>query len=131
MECPTKLYYHNNPEIYLNNRTTDPFLEALAKAGFQVGVFAKCYYQGADSIDLSNLNAEQALYKTKELLKKDNVIIFEAAVAYKHLLLRADILVKNDSHIRLIEVKSSTWDSTKDSIFMKKGGIFFRYKSTS
>lgn len=123
MECPTKLYYEANPEIYLNNRTADPFLEALAKAGFQVGVLAKCYYQGADSIDLSNLNTEQALYKTKELLKKDNVIILEAAVAYNHLLLRADILVKNDNHIRLIEVKSSTWDSTKDSIFMKKGGI--------
>jgi len=123
MECPTKLFYQDNSEIYLNGKTEDTFLEALAKAGFQVGALAKCYYQDDYSIDLSDLNAAQALCKTKELLKKDKVTIFEAAVAHNHLLLRADILVKNGNHIRLIEVKSSSWDSPKDSIFMKKGGI--------
>ncbi|HDV6632680.1 TPA: DUF2779 domain-containing protein [Legionella pneumophila] len=123
IECPTKLYYHSNSDIYLNNRTTDPFIEALAKAGFQVGALAKCYYQDEHSIDLTDLNTNQALSKTKELLKKDRVIIFEAAVAFNDLLLRADILVKNGTHVRLIEVKSSVWDSNKDSIFMKKGGI--------
>ena len=121
MECPTKLYYQGHPDIYLTNKGEDAFLEALAKAGYQVGALAKCYYQDEGSIDLSDLNTETALSRTKELLKLDKIIIFEAAIAYNHLLLRADILVKNDNHIRLIEIKSSAWDSKKDSILTKKG----------
>lgn len=121
MECPTKLYYQAHPDIYLTNKTENAFLEALTKAGYQVGALAKCYYHDEGSIDLSDLNTETALSRTKELLKLDKIIIFEAAIAYNQLLLRADILVKNDNHIRLIEIKSSAWDSKKDSIFTKKG----------
>ena len=40
IECPTKLYYTGKKE-YANNILDNPFLEALAEGGFQVGELAK------------------------------------------------------------------------------------------
>src|SRR5699024_6664692 len=45
MECPTKLFYTGKKE-YVNNSLEDPFLEALAEGGFQVGELATAYYPG-------------------------------------------------------------------------------------
>jgi hypothetical protein len=59
IECPTKLFYSDKPEIYSNNKLQDPFLEALAKGGFQVGALAKCYYP--DGIEVSSMNSEEAV----------------------------------------------------------------------
>jgi hypothetical protein len=36
LECPTKLFYTGKKE-YPDKKIEDPFLEALAKGGFQVG----------------------------------------------------------------------------------------------
>ena len=124
-QCPAKVYYHDRSDIYANNKTENQFLQALAKAGFQVGELAKCYYRKNSPSDLRGLNTEEALIKTKELLQRDHVVIFEAGISFNNLLLRADILVKNGNSIRLIEVKSSTWNSCKDSFFKKdQSGIY-------
>lgn len=40
LECPRKLYYYRNPEIYANADVEDEFLQALAEGGFQVGELA-------------------------------------------------------------------------------------------
>ena len=45
IDCPTKLYYVGKQE-YANNSVDNPFLEALAEGGFQVGELAKYYYPG-------------------------------------------------------------------------------------
>ena len=36
-ECPTRLYYLDRRDEYANLDSDDPFLEALAEGGFQVG----------------------------------------------------------------------------------------------
>ena len=41
LDCPTQLYFHQNPDLYDNQASENPFLEALAKGGFQVGELAK------------------------------------------------------------------------------------------
>ena len=43
MDCPTKLYYSEKDE-YVDISSTDPFLDALANGGYQVGELAKCEY---------------------------------------------------------------------------------------
>ena len=106
MECPTKLYYTSLPEKYANAKLDDPFLEALAKGGFQVGELAKCYYPCGH--DIQDLDYETSLAKTNELLKQENVVIFEAAIKYKNLFIRVDILEKIGNKINLIEVKSKS-----------------------
>ncbi len=40
LECPTKLYYTKNLD-YADQGQNDPFMQALAKGGYQVGETAK------------------------------------------------------------------------------------------
>ncbi len=119
MECPEKLYYIGKDE-YVNKQLADPFLQALAEGGFQVGELAKLYYPGG--YDIGTLDSEEALERTDELLKEENCIIYEAAIKYANLFVRVDILKKIGNMIQLIEVKSTSTDGTADAEFMTKGG---------
>ena len=118
LECSTKLFYQGKKE-YKNNKLDNDFLKALAKGGFQVGELAKCYYPGGTNIQ--ELDHVIALNKTDELLKND-CIIYEAAFAYQHLFIRADIIIKKAKCIQLIEVKAKSIDSSdeKDTLFSEK-----------
>lgn len=119
LECPTKLFYTNKKE-YLNQKLDDPFLEALAEGGFQIGELAKCYF--SDGHDVSTLDYELAEKQTLELLKNDHVVIFEAAIRFKNLFIRIDTLVKDKNHFDLIEVKAKSIDPNEDNIFLNKNG---------
>ena len=87
-------------------KLTTPFLQALAKGGFQVGELAKCYYPGGQCIE--ELDYQTAKAKTEELLKQENIVIFEAATQYKNLFAKIDILEKKGNVLNLIEVKSKS-----------------------
>ena len=73
IECPTKLYYAGKKE-YANNSLDNPFLEALAEGGFQVGELAKYYYP--DGHLVHTLDYHDALEQTNQLLELDNVTIY-------------------------------------------------------
>ena len=128
-ECPTKLYYGDRPKEYENNKLDNPFLEALAHGGFQVGALAQIYHP--DGIEIKSKEHDQSVKETEELLKKDTVTIFEAALRYKNLFVRADILQKVGDIVRLIEVKAKSFDSDEDvnsfynKIDLKKGHYKF------
>jgi len=109
MECPTKLFYTGKKE-YKNQDNDDPFLESLAEGGFQVGALAREYFP--DGIMIETMDYETALRKTAELLEKDKVTIFEAAIRHHNLFIRVDILVKDGNHFELIEVKAKSIDAT-------------------
>ena len=119
LECPTKLYYTGKNE-YANQKIEDTFLLALADGGFQVGALAKCYFPGGHEI--KTLDYDEALCQTNELLKKDSVIIFEAAVKFETLFIRADILIKNENCIKLVEVKAKSIDTATAGSFLNKNG---------
>ena len=117
-ECPAKLYYHEQPAIYANKNRDNEFLKALAHGGFQVGALAKLYYPGG--VDLEGLSTDEAIAKTAELLKQENVTVFEAALQSGPFLVRVDVLVKAGAKVSLIEVKSSSFDSSSHTDFFKK-----------
>ena len=119
VECPTKLFYTGKKE-YLDKKMDDPFLQALADGGFQVGELAKLYHPGGH--DIKTLNYDEAVAETKELLKQDKVIIFEAAFRHDNLFIRVDILIKDGDTLQLIEVKSKSYDSKKSGQFVKTRG---------
>lgn len=118
--CPAKLFYIDKPE-YANHNTEDPFLQALAEGGFQVGELAKCYFP--DGTDLSAADDADALIRTDELLKNAKAVIYEAAFVFGPLFIRTDILVKNGPEIELIEVKAKSFDSAYDSFTGRRGDI--------
>ena len=113
-ECPTKLFYTGKDKVYRNKMQEDSFLAMLADGGYQVGSLAKCYYP--DGEEVTTLNHEQALAETTELLKRENVTIFEAAVAFGDLFVRIDILIKQGNEFKLIEVKAKSYNSSKPEI---------------
>ena len=119
LECPTKLYYAGKRE-YANKQLEDTFLESLANGGFQVGYLARCYFPGGHLVE--NSDYEAALNQTKDLMKLEQVIIYEAAFNYRDLFIKADILVKNGDQLRIIEVKAKSVDDESESDVIDKHG---------
>ena len=119
LECPTKIYYDGKPE-YANQKIEDPFLLALADGGFQVGELAKYYFPGGREVETKDYN--DALHQTNELLKQDQVIIYEGAVRFENLFIRTDILVKNKDLIELVEVKAKSFDGAGEQDFLTRNG---------
>lgn len=124
LECPTKLYYDGKAE-YANQNIEDPFLEALADGGFQVGELAKQYFPGG--YEIKTLDYDEALHQTNELLKQDNVTIYEAAIRFNNLFVRVDILRKDNNKIELVEVKAKSFDAAKDSFLNENGEIIKKW----
>ncbi len=117
-ECPTKLFYTGKKQ-YANTSLDNPFLEALAEGGYQVGELAKYYYP--DGHNINTLDYDEALKQTNKLLEQDEVVIYEAAVKYNNLFIRVDILVKRGNYIKLYEVKAKSIDLTDHSFLTKNG----------
>lgn len=113
LECPARLYYTSKRNEYADNKLENEFLLSLAEGGFQVGELAKCYYPAPEENNIDTLDYNEALRRTRALLVQENVIIYEAAFAYKNLFIRADILVKTGDHFKLIEVKSKSYNEEK------------------
>jgi hypothetical protein len=109
LECPTTLFYTKKEDVYASNSLDDPFLQALANGGFQVGELAKCYYP--DGIEIEGLDYEKTWIETKKHLEKPNVILYEAAIMFENLFVRVDVLKKTGNKIELIEVKSKSFNS--------------------
>lgn len=110
LECPTKLFYTGKDELYRDTRAEDPFLEALAEGGFQVGTMAKLLFP--DGIEVTVKDNSDALSHTRSILNQySEVVLFEPAFAVGNLLVRVDILVKKEQYVELIEVKAKSYDS--------------------
>ncbi|WP_339666980.1 DUF2779 domain-containing protein [Maribacter arcticus] len=129
LECPTKLYYTNKKE-YANQKKDDDFLEALAQGGFQVEELARLEFDGGILLEGKPWEYNLLLEKTNELLKQENVILYEPAFLYNNCFVRVDILVKKGDEIELIEVKAKSIDSNEEySILGKRGGLRSEWKA--
>ena len=124
LECPNKLYFSNNKRVFHNVKNEDPFLQALASGGFQVEEYARLQYPGGvlieDPEDRENYDYQDLADQTSELLKQENVVIYEAAFYVDDLFIRTDVLVKKGTHIQLIEVKAKSLDPSENYNFVGK-----------
>jgi len=122
MTCPTKLYYAGKKE-YANRTLDDPFLQALADGGFQVGELARAYYrQEGKAVTIDEVDHCSATRMTDKMLQNDPVILFEPAFMHENLFARADILKKEGNTLHLIEVKAKSYDSTRQADFWSNKG---------
>jgi len=119
-ECPTKLFFLDDP-TYGNTNIDNSFLEGLAEGGFQVGELAKVYHPGG--IEVETLDKVKAVKQTAELMKQKSVTIFEAAIQYKNLFIRADVLIKNGDAIEIVEVKAKSYDPREEDQFYNKAQL--------
>lgn len=119
LDCPRKLYYAGKSQ-YADNSLDDEFLESLAEGGLQVGALARCYFP--DGILVGEADKAAALARTAELLTRERVTLFEAAIQNGGCLFRADILIKDGACFDLIEVKAKSYDQASADGFLKKRG---------
>ena len=123
LECPNKLFFTKKENEFLNLKNEDSFLMALASGGFQVEELARMHYpEGILVEELDAYDYEVLANNTLELLKKDHVVIFEAAFIYEGLFIRTDILVKKGNQIELIEVKAKSYHPNDNNEFAGKNG---------
>ena len=121
LECPNKLYFTKKENEFLNLKSEDSFLMALASGGFQVEELARMHYpEGILVEELDAYDYDVLAANTTRLLKRDNIVIFEAAFIYEGLFIRTDILVKKGNQIELIEVKAKSYNPDNDFEFSGK-----------
>ncbi|HIE83604.1 MAG TPA: DUF2779 domain-containing protein [Dehalococcoidia bacterium] len=89
----------------------DSFMQTLAQDGMLIGALAQTYYPNGTNIE--TLDIEDALQQTATAIGHDNIVIFEPAFRVGNLLVRVDVLIKNGSHIDLIEVKAKSIDTNR------------------
>ena len=123
LDCPCRMYYERNKELYANQQNEDDFLMALAEGGFQVGALAKIYYNVPDENDIKESGYDAPVKKTMELLKQQNVTIAEAAFRFGNCFVRVDILEKKGNVINIIEVKAKSWNIEEQSFLDKKNNV--------
>lgn len=121
LSCPNKLYFSGD-KSFKNKEDNNTFLATLAEGGFQVEALARLSYPGGHFVDAPYGAYEKAYNQTLELLKQDEVIIYEAAFLYDGLFVMTDILVKKGNQVRLIEVKAKSFDSTQIDTFIGTRG---------
>jgi Domain of unknown function(DUF2779) len=124
IDCPAKLYYTDKEKEYANQMDEDPFMEALAVGGFQIGALAKLYCP--EGVEVFTRDYDESVAQTNELLKQKNVTIFEAAIRFENYFIRVDILKKRGDHVDLIEVKAKSIEKGESFLKVKKSdpGIY-------
>jgi len=113
LECPRKLAYLNN-DAYIDTKKHNDFLKSLAEGGFQVGEIAKFLYP--NGIEIEDVKQADQISHTLDLLKQDEVTIYEATLQFSDWVARIDVLKKKGNLIELIEVKSKSFDSLAGDI---------------
>ncbi len=121
LSCPNKLYFSGD-KSYKNKEENNTFVAALAEGGFQVEALSRLLYPGGHFINAPYGAYQQSYQQTLELLKQDEVIIYEAAFLYDGLFVMSDIVLKQGNHVRLIEVKAKSFDSTQTDTFIGARG---------
>jgi hypothetical protein len=126
IDCPTKLFYVGKKE-YRNLNNEDSFLASLAQGGYQVGALARFLFRGG--IEILEKNHEASVKITEDLLKKDNVVIYEAAIKFNNFFIRVDILEKKGNQLRIYEAKAKSYNSLAPDMEGARGGIKSDYLS--
>ena len=111
--CPTKLYYRQLG--YPTTNDSNEFMAILAEQGYLVEALTRLGYPSGRRLDLAGTVEQQAQATADALLNSEDITLFEATVISDGKLARIDILDKQGDTLRLIEIKSSAYDSSSDN----------------
>lgn len=120
LSCPAKLQYSAQPAVYPSAKEDNPFLEALANGGHQVGEMAKLHFPGG--VEVTERNNLHAVERTRELIANGVTTLFEPAFLVGHKYIRVDVLVLKPHTIEVIEVKSKGAQGDDPGQFITKAG---------
>lgn len=127
MTCPTKVYYASHPKLFTNRLKDDAFLKTLADGGFQIEAYVHdVHFNNKGFENKDRTKTRENLERTKAWMKKEEVLIHEAAVTFENLLVYVDVLQKKGGVIHLYEVKAKSTqgqEGFRENALGKRGGI--------
>lgn len=107
LQCTKRLYletYHRELA-----QKPSPGLQRIFDTGHAVGELAQKQFPGGRLISAPSYDSEKALCDTDAAIKAGATVLYEPAFVYRNVLVRVDILQKEDNQRwNLIEVKSTT-----------------------
>ncbi|MDQ6770231.1 MAG: DUF2779 domain-containing protein [Gemmatimonadota bacterium] len=116
--CDAKLFFRENG--YPDNRDMNPYLALLAEGGYMVEALAKAKY--ADGVQLEyGRGVADDYQRTFDQLGRDQVTLFEATLLVGRQQARVDILEKNGNTVRLLDVKSKSFDGAEHASLLAAG----------
>lgn len=116
--CPTKLFYKKAG--YANRLADDPYLAMLAQGGYMVELLAKARYPGG--IEFGDRDDPAAAWaETAAHVRAGDTTLFEATLFDGKRYARVDILQRVGQRLRLVEVKSKSWDSAEEAARAAEG----------
>ena len=117
--CDAKLFFRENG--YPDTREWDPYLRLLAEGGYMVEALATAKKPGGIALEYGR-NFADDFQRTAEYLARDRVTLFQATLLWNRRLARADIIEKDGDVIRLIEVKSKSFEGAEHFASLASGG---------
>lgn len=146
LKCPRKLAYATNPLIYPRDDKyiNDPLRQYLSREGERFGEYCRSLFpHGVEISGSSSVSLEDIVSQTRHALmegerQEERITLFEGAIRHGSFYVRPDIIDKishtsgnkNQTELRLIEVKSKSWDSRDDladKMSTNKGAIKATY----
>lgn len=127
-DCATKLYYRKRS--YPSRGDDNEYMQFLADGGYMIETLARLRHAGGREIGSWD-DPIGAFDATRGALAIDGAVLFEASVVHGNMLARVDILKRQGQVLKLIEVKSKSFDSTKDGsnpFRGAKGGILSEWR---
>ena len=116
--CDAKLFFRENR--FTDNRAGNPYLTLLAEGGYMVEALAKAKYPNGVRPEYDP-DPRAACARTIAYLQRDDVVLFEATLVVGRQQARADILEKRGNVIRLLEVKSKSFDGARHAASLAGG----------
>ena len=116
--CDAKLFFRENG--YPDNRDMNPYLALLAEGGYMVEALAKAKYVDGVQLEYGRGVADD-YQRTFDQLGRDQVTLFEATLLVGRQQARVDILEKNGNTVRLLEVKSKSFDGAEHASLLAAG----------
>lgn len=116
--CAAKLYFREHG--YPDTRDADDYLALLAEGGYMVEALAKARYQGGVQLEYGR-DVAADFARTLEALQGDTVTLFEATLLVGRRQARVDILQKRGRVVRLLEVKSKSFDGAEHARRLAEG----------
>jgi len=116
--CDAKLFFRESG--YPDNRDFNPYLALLAEGGYMVEALAKAKYADGVQLEYGRGVADDA-QRTLDQLGRDQVTLFEATLLVGRQQARVDILEKKGNTVRLLEVKSKSFDGAEHLLSLSEG----------
>lgn len=124
VECATKLYYysHNYPQ----NKESVPFIRHAIYNKRLLKALARSVYP--DGKFISEDSVEEAASRTRDLMKEEETVLFDAIFLYDQMMARLPIVAKKGNELTVFHIQTKAFDSRKYHLANSDGEIHQKWR---